>query len=184
MTAGHTLILFGVSGVGKTTAAQAAMRRFPDLLHFQASTLLKAALAQSGEALRTADASRIASNQTGLYDALCEARSLHLGRPALLDAHSVIDNDVELVDISLEVFAAIQPAAIALLLAPPATLLRRRLEDQRARPERSLEELERYQRRSEDAARGFAISLNVPFAAFDTDDQAELMDYIGHHLEV
>lgn len=158
-----TLILFGVSGVGKTTAATRMLERFPAWLHFQASTLLRSALNQSGESLRTAEPKQIASNQHALAAALAGARASFPGRPVIIDAHSVIDNDETLVPLPLETFSALQPIAIAFLAAPAEEISRRRKLDPRGRPSRNAKQISAYQDLAEVVARDHARTLGVPF---------------------
>lgn len=144
--------------------------RFPSLLHFQASALLKNALSQTGEALRTAAADQIANNQVALDAALEAARRPFPGRTALVDAHSVIDNDEALVPLPVEIFARLRPDAICFLKAAPDEVLRRRQSDGRERPARTLEQIDAYQRYAEEVARSHAHSMDVPFLAVDSQD--------------
>ena len=156
-TIGKTVLLFGVSGVGKSTAAEKLTRLLPELLHFQASTLLREALATSGENLRTAKPRKIAENQNALANALTDARRPHPKRPVLVDAHSVIDNDEALIPLPLESFAALQPSIIAFLKAAPADIQRQRLTDSRERPKRTIAQIAAYQEFALEVARRLAI---------------------------
>ncbi|CAN7642485.1 AAA family ATPase [Phenylobacterium sp. LjRoot219] len=184
MRPGPTLIIFGISGVGKTTAAQAMLDRFAGLRHFQASSLLKAAHAQSGEELRTAPAERIAENQTVLSRALADARSGSPGAPAILDAHSVIDNDRGLVDLPLQTFAALEPDAIAFLRADPNAIVARRLSDARHRPARSAAQLAAYQDRAEMVAAAHARALGIPFQVVEGGDHETLARFLADALHL
>ena len=101
--------LFGLSGVGKTRFASELVAREPRILHLQASALLRKASGLLDEELRTADRDAMHANQKALADALQEARAGRRERPVLIDAHSVIDNDVDLLDVPFE---AIRPLGI------------------------------------------------------------------------
>jgi len=63
-------ILFGLSGVGKTTMGRKVIGLDAGIAHLSASDLLKAAHSQSGEELRTAQQDRLVANQLVLKDAL------------------------------------------------------------------------------------------------------------------
>uniref|UniRef100_B0SXW9 Adenylate kinase-like protein n=1 Tax=Caulobacter sp. (strain K31) TaxID=366602 RepID=B0SXW9_CAUSK len=182
--AASTLILFGISGVGKTTASRRILTRFPGILHFQASTLLKAVLSQSGEALRTASPAQIASNQRELAEALRRERAGDPCAPALLDAHSVIDNDATLVELPFEIFAPIRPVAIAFLRADPDIIRCRRQNDGRARPARTNDQLAAHQHQALEAARRHASALQIPFAVVDSDAPEALLDFVKLHLNL
>lgn len=177
MTVGSTLILFGISGVGKTTAAEALIRRVDGLQYFEASALLKSAHGQSGEILRTASPDRIAENQLALADALRQARRSLAGAPAIIAAHSVIDNDQTLVDLPLAIFAAIDPTAIAFLWSTPETIAARRAADTRERPIRSVQQLAEYQTRAEAVASAHAQALEVPFEPIEASDHEALVSF-------
>lgn len=178
------LILFGISGVGKTTAARRISARYPQVLTFQASSLLKSALAQSGEALRTAAHDQIAANQTVLAGALDAARSESMDRPVMLDAHSVIDNDRTLVPLPLETFSPLRPEGIAVLTADPEMIAERRSAGERIRPARSTAELTQHQAQALAVAKSHALALGVPFASFDTEDEDGLRRFVAAVLRL
>jgi adenylate kinase len=131
-------LVFGVPGVGKTTACQAYVGRHPETLFISASSLLKAAHQTSGEALRTAGAAEIVSNQQLLGAALAAFRKGREDRPVLIDAHAVIDNDQELVRVPVETIGSLVPDRLILLEAAACTVAQRRLADLRRRPVRNL----------------------------------------------
>lgn len=135
---GRCTLVFGVSGVGKTTACKAYIARYPQTLFTSASSLLKTARQTSGEALRKAGAAEIASNQLLLGKALAAFRQGREHQPVLIDAHAVIDNDRELVRVPLQAIQSLAPDRLILLEAAVETVAERRLSDIRPRPVRSL----------------------------------------------
>lgn len=182
MTAAPLIALLGISGVGKSHLARLLLRTRPDLLRLSASSLLKSRLHTTGERLRTASGPAVASNQFALVDALAAAREGAWDRPVILEAHAVIDNDRELVDVPLQVMEAMGVSGILSLVAQPDTILARRAHDHRLRPERTALELTAQQERSRSMARHYAVGLNVPIAEVDSADVASSLQFVDHVL--
>lgn len=136
------VLVFGISGVGKSTACASYVARHPSVLHTSAGALLQAAKNIDSALLRTDVAGNIAQNQNLLGEAL---RRFRLGRETsdiLIDAHSVIDNDHELVEVPVDAVRAMNPNGLVLLEAPPELVIERRRNDVRLRPSRTAEELQ------------------------------------------
>lgn len=136
------VLVFGISGVGKSTACASYVARHPSVLHTSAGALLQAAKNIDSALLRTDVAGNIAQNQNLLGEAL---RRFKLGRETsdiLIDAHSVIDNDHELVEVPVDAVRAMNPNGLVLLEAPPELVIERRRNDVRLRPSRTAEELQ------------------------------------------
>jgi adenylate kinase len=96
-----TVVVFGISGVGKSTACASYVLRHPTVLHTSAGALLQEAKNIESSALRIQDPQTILQNQNLLGDALTRFRLGREGADLLIDAHSVIDNDHELVEFQL-----------------------------------------------------------------------------------
>jgi adenylate kinase len=159
--------MFGLSGVGKGWIAGQLSAHNPEILHLEASVLMRAAMRTTGEALRTAPADVVRDNQAKLLDAFRQAREAAPERPVLFDGHSIIDNDQQLVDVPLSVLA---PDLIAFIHDNPAAIRARRLADARSRPDRSVEALAHQQARAEAVARSYAIELKVRFLGLEAGD--------------
>ncbi|KTW00509.1 ATP-binding protein [Sphingomonas sanguinis] len=169
---GPVVGLFGISGVGKTRFASALVELNPEVLHLQASALLRRASGLGNEALRTANRNQLVANQSALALATEQARSGQRERPVLIDAHSVIDNDIELVDVP---FDAIQPLNIEtyiFLRASPSSIIQRRSASTRSRPLRSAEELAKHQSRALAVCREYADSSGRPLVIINVPDGA------------
>jgi len=159
--------LFGLSGVGKTWLADRLVERFPALLHLEASSLLKAAHQAEGEALRTSGRDRLIANQEALATAFADARAAQQERPVLISAHTVIDNEAELVEVP---FSAIQPLGISyylFLAADPEVIAARRANSSRQRPARSIAVLAEHQRRACEVCQSYAEGSGRPFLLLD-----------------
>lgn len=155
--------MFGLSGVGKGWIARQVCARHPMVLHLEASALLRAALNQSGEALRTAAEDVMADNQRRLAAAFASARAAEPDRPVLFDGHSVIDNDAGLVDIPAAVIAPLRPDHIVFVADTGAAIASRRAADTRHRPLRTADDLGQHQARALAMAESYAVTLSVPF---------------------
>lgn len=170
--------MFGISGVGKSHLARRIVQARPGLLRLSASGLLKSKLRTTGEKLRTAQVRDVVSNQFALVGALSAARDGRWQIPVLLEAHAVIDNDHELIDVPLEVIKAIGVAGILSLSAPPAKIEMYRGRDRRKRPARTVEELEHQQKRSLAVSQHYASVLGVPFKEVEAGDLKAALDLI------
>lgn len=167
---GPVVGLFGLSGVGKTRYAQVVVARKPRVLHLQASDLLRRASGLNNEDLRTAQRDRLVANQDSLAAALYEARAGSRDRPVLIDAHSVIDNDVELVDVPFEAIEPLHIDAFVFLRADPDLIVARRLRSDRVRPHRSAETLAEHQRRALDVCGQYAARSGAPLTIVEVID--------------
>lgn len=142
----------------------------PGFAHVSASDLLKAAHAQTGEELRTAQKDQLVSNQGALTSALRAWPFPRETHHILLDAHSVIDNDKVLVEIPADAIASLLPNRLIFVFDEPATIVARRLSDARQRPARTAEELEVHQRRSLEVCEHFSELMALPLVAVQSGD--------------
>lgn len=167
--------LFGISGVGKTTLARAVRELVPNMLHLQASELMRAALGQSSEALRTAPSDTIDRNQLVLIEAFRIEQNRHPDAPILFDGHSLIDTPGGLVDISAEVILALTPSHIVFLRDEPAQILARREEDRnRTRPPRTTLQIAESQSRALNNAQAYAETGKLPFLLLQPGENLRL----------
>jgi adenylate kinase len=160
---GLVVAMFGLSGVGKGWLARQLCQRRPEILHLEASALMRDALQASSEALRTATNDVIDDNQSSLIAAFAAARTAAPSRPTLFDGHCVIDNDAGLVEIPLAVIARLEPSYIVFISDEPEAIADRRRGDDRKRPVRSLDELAHHQDRARLIALAYAEGLAIPF---------------------
>jgi adenylate kinase len=166
-------ILFGLSGVGKTTMGRQMIDQDEGIAHVSASDLLKAAHSQTGEQLRTAQHDQLVANQGILAEALENWAFPDTARHILLDAHSVIDNDRVLVDIPVAAIASLSPNRLIFLMDDPSVIVARRLSDDRQRPARTVAELNDHQERSLKVCRGYSESIGVPLLVVKSGDTSK-----------
>lgn len=168
------ILIFGVSGVGKSVASARFAAADPNFVHLRASELLSEALGTFPELLRTASENKILRNQLLLADVL-ERRMTDIVDPIiLLDGHAVIDNDRNLIRIPLEAVAALRPDGMLLLEASPETVLLRRRASERALPDRSLPELAAELSKEREAVLEYQQALGVPLESVWAEPAARL----------
>jgi adenylate kinase len=174
--------VFGISGVGKTSLITKALGCVPDCLHLQASTLIKRGFgdpALESEALRRSSGDRVLANQEILVTSFKSALAAQNPEIVIFDGHLIIDNDLELVEVPVEVIAALQPSRLIHVDDDVDVIARRRESDRnRQRPSRSLEELAHHQALSIDLCRRYASSLGVPLDTLAPDDAARLAEIV------
>jgi len=156
------IMVFGISGVGKTTACLAYVTAHPDYLYDRASAILQKAHGIPVEALRTGTPSSVIENQAVLPPAVRALRKAEPSRTILLDSHAVIDNDAVFVEVPLHIIAALEPDGFILLEAAPATIKQRREESSRPRPPRSVVQIGDEARAERKAVASYAKALGKP----------------------
>jgi len=115
-------VVFGVSGVGKTTACANLAQRRPNFRHITASQLIdRGRLATS----RTAD--QVYATQVEIIERLRDIRESE-PRRIILDGHCVIRLATGLYQLPSNFIAEIAPAMIILIEADPETIQKRRTE--------------------------------------------------------
>jgi adenylate kinase len=157
-----TVVVFGISGVGKTAACASFVSRHPEVSHTSAGSLLRIATAMTDDALRTGSPRAILKAQMLLGDALVAWRAQHKATAILIDAHSIIDNDEEIVEVPVEVVRSLQPTGLVLLEEPPELIAKRRASDERPRPVRSIDELRRQAALARNVCVRYAEELDLP----------------------
>ncbi len=186
MSAPKIVGVFGISGVGKTSLIRAAIARRDDVLHLQASMLIKQSLSDrsiTSEALRRTSSDRVLLNQkalTTMFQRIVAAS--HGARLVIFDGHLIVDTDSETVEIPLDVVAAITPSSLVHIEATPATIAERRRHDLcRSRPERAIAVLSEHQLRSRILCNQHAASLGIE-AHIVTDGSSRVLSELCEQL--
>lgn len=178
MIKGPVIAILGLSGSGKSYLGRSIVRARPEYLRLSAGGLLRRSLHTTGEKLRTAEGDDVRENQTELARALAEARAGQWKRPVLLEAHSFIDNDRELIDVPSEVMASLDLAGIILIDVPAEQIAARRQTDKRKRPQRSLSELKHQCARSKKLARCYAADLDIPLISVNSGERHRVLTFL------
>ncbi|MGR9428686.1 ATP-binding protein [Rhizobium leguminosarum] len=117
---GDLTVVFGVSGVGKTTACARLAQRHDDFRHITASELI-------GQVRMSPDRSidQVSATQAEIVERIHRLRD-NDPRRIILDGHCVIRLASRLYQVPNDVIAALAPAVIILVEAEPETILKRR----------------------------------------------------------
>lgn len=166
---GACILVFGVSGVGKSRACSDYVDRNPDWLHLRAGELLSRLTGESPENLRTALDEEVVANQGLLSLAVTRARAGREHHPVLVDCHAVIDNDDDLVVVPAGTVVALAPDGIILLEHDAAEVSMRRIIDLRVRPSREPAAIAREAVLERNTVEGYAASLTLPLVIARTE---------------
>ncbi|MEO0917612.1 MAG: AAA family ATPase [Pseudomonadota bacterium] len=168
----------GISGVGKTTF----LNKFADIVAFQHVTggsliaSARDAAADSRDAMRHAD---LDENQRLLIRGFALVRD-PTAELVIMDGHVVIDDGKGLINISSDVFNALDVTVMMHLEADPDRIIKNRRQDtSRSRPSYATERLAQHQRMSREHAQSIARALNIGFNVVTHDDVAHLAKVLG-----
>lgn len=164
------LIVFGVSGIGKTTVCREYALSHPEFRHLTASELIRKASGTTIERLRTASSDQILRNQPVLAAALNEEVKASPDKKVILDGQCIIDNGREIIVIPDEMVASLRPTGFLLLEATPYKILERRAKSARLWPNRSAEQILSQLEMNRVAVKRYSANLRVPFVVVDAND--------------
>ncbi|MBA9068734.1 adenylate kinase [Methylobacterium sp. RAS18] len=170
-----TFLVFGISGVGKTTRCANFCAKHTNFLHIQASKILQQSRNSTSETLRTSPKYKIEENQSILVTKFLEIRNQNLEKSFLIDAHCVIDSDREYIYIPPHVFSGFLPDRFFVLESDPKSIALQRNADPRQRPNRAPDELDEYQTVASNYAKFIASELKKPLKILfaPTDEEFE-----------
>jgi len=116
------LMVFGVSGVGKTTACAEYARRKEHVEHLSASRLL--GLERSSATGRSEDEALL--DQHKLVELVLQARATTAADVLLLDAHSVVLAGGRQLIVPVDIIASMEPTGLIFFEADPEVVVHRR----------------------------------------------------------
>lgn len=169
----HSLlnIVFGISGVGKSTACVEYIAMHPEFVHIRASDLFEDL---QGKTFEDRPVNRAIDDQEILLRALQRRRQIDPTRSILLDAHSIVPSLCGYVPVPTKVIERIAPARLFFLEAAPNVIISRR----RARaPEMDPggpDEVRSLQNMARMVVETYSHDLSVPLAIIDANERAIL----------
>jgi adenylate kinase len=170
------ILVFGVSGVGKTTACARVAEIDNNFVHVRASKLLSEVTGRPPEQLRLAPEDAIRENQVLLAEAFDRFAASFEHATLLLDGHAVIDNNRALIPVPTEAVAALKPNGMILIEASPSVILERRRSDTRTRPIRTITEIKREIISEHNVVIGYKQTLALPLSIANADLNLNLKD--------
>ncbi len=159
---GQCFLVFGVSGVGKTTACADYVRRHLGFAHLNAGLLIGASRNLTNSNSRTSDPQQILDNQAIIVQQLAEFRRVNPDQSILLDSHAIINSDRDLIRVPLGTIRSTSPDGLLLLEAPASTIFARRQARAPGRTEGSVSAIERESMAERGAVLHYAESLRLP----------------------
>lgn len=180
------IAVFGLSGVGKSTTLQQVVAESGGLaIVMNAGALIGRRKQNKGsdENLRLLPTKEIQHNQEILIEELARERKSIGAQVLLLDGHCVIDNGDRLVPIPIEVIKKLDLAALVFVQEEVERIRERRLRDEkRSRPNLSVAELAKQQKKALEVCSVYASVLGLPLTIVTVEQWqliAELVDEIA-----
>ncbi|MBA8838427.1 AAA family ATPase [Ochrobactrum sp. RH2CCR150] len=167
------IIVFGVSGIGKTTACANYASRNSNVAHFMASALLS--LHRETAGTRTID--KAMQDQRLLVDLVCTLRLETQASILLLDAHNLIVVAGCEIVIPVNIIAAMKPTGLIFFRANGTIVSSRRVSRGDTK-DVSSGEIERLQMNALKAVKSYANQIPCPLAIVDADQGIDLSDAI------
>lgn len=179
-----TILVCGVSGVGKTHLINRTLSHIPHAVALRASEIIGSVRQNDdAEALRRLPRDELERSQEMLVQGFRQYRETHPEVLVILDAHSVIDRgetEPVLFDIPVHVIARLVPSGIIFIEDSAEHIAKRRLSDRsRARPPRSPEQLGTYQTRSLAVCESYQRALGVPLVRVRSGDEFAFIRAVG-----
>ena len=168
------VIVFGISGVGKTSLIAQHVARDSGCVHISGSTVIEGILSSSdkqGTVRRDKDKRTLLKLQELAVREIHRESQSYGNKLVILDAHNVIDAADGLVRIPVSVFESLSPILLLFVYDDPKEIKMRRLEDtSRRRPNIRTSELACYQDIAFDTARSYSSALGIDLAQVRSGD--------------
>jgi adenylate kinase len=175
----QTVIVCGVSGVGKTHLIRSVIEGLPDAVTWSASEIIGEARQNTDpEYLRSLPEDELARSQEMLVLGFSRRLQIIGSRLVLLDAHCVLDTDAGMFEISTEVMRRLSPQGFIHLEDQVERILERRTRDTKKRPARTADRLHIYQERSRATCRGYETVLGKPMLEVRSGDTEGFLNAI------
>lgn len=178
-------VIVGLSGVGKTFVINRLMSEDEKCIHLSAGSLIRKRLANiERDSLRVLNREVILDNQFLMAEQFnSEISEISKDFKILLDAHMMIDNDKELIDIPFSIFQMINPNRLFFLFEEAGTIIsRRKIDVTRGRPVRSENEIVDQQDRSLLLATNLCDYLSVPLYKFSSSEVDKMKEVLSFRL--
>lgn len=175
----HTVMIVGVSGVGKSTFIRSLAEDIP-FQFLSAGSLIKNQTEQrqqkiDRDILRLAD---IGDNQALLIEGFRQSRNFAFPL-AVLDGHTVIDTGRNLEPIPTKVFHELGIDIFVFLSAEPETIAERRAKDtSRRRPLLSVDIIAHHQTEAIRITEKIATELSIPMKLITASDREQVITFL------
>ncbi len=171
------LLIFGLSGVGKSTACAEYVCSHRNVVHFSASSLLK--LHRETASMRSLD--DVMKDQNLLVDLVRTHRAASAAHLMLLDAHSILIIDEKEFVVPTDVIAALEPNGLIFFEATAEVISQRRISRGDKETKTSIE-VNRLQSAALLATREYSQVLGCPLSIINADYRIDLAGAISELL--
>lgn len=183
----HSLLpAFGLSGVGKTRLLTQLEANIPNCIRLSVSELMTTTqkmTAVGPNYLRMLPKEKILENQNHIVAEIRKASISVENQLILLDAHSVIDNFLELIKVPVEIIRSLRPISIVFIYDEPENIAQRRKDDSsRQRPSRTISELTEQQDIAREICSQYATILSLTYHEVASHDYNALKSIILSHM--
>lgn len=171
-------VIAGLSGVGKTFIIEKLASEFDSYFHLSAGSLIKKRLANlDRDQLRKLEKNSILANQYLMTEQFKEElNTIDRKFSIIFDAHMFIDNDHEFIEVPYEIFKQLSPTRIILISDEAEKIIeRRKFDNSRKRPIRSMPEIIEQQNRSIMLSQDYSSKLSIPFIEIKSGDIQALL---------
>lgn len=158
----NLVLVFGVSGAGKTAICLDYCERRASAVYVSASSILKNHTGQTTEQLRLSKANDIRQNQLLLSETIKKMRRSKFSTTFVVDAHAVIDNGKQLVPVPIQVIESLAPTGLVLLEPSADLVIRQREASDRYRPVKTLAEIGEELYAERHTVESYSAALDIP----------------------
>lgn len=180
----HLILVFGVSGAGKTATCLNYCANNMDAVYVSASGILKNQTGQTTEQLRLSSAFVIGQNQSILTTEINKTRCSSGSSLLIVDAHAVIDNGELLVPVSFQIIESLIPTGIILLEPPAKQVVAQREISDRPRAFKTIEQISQELLAERSAAQSYSIALDVPLITLREPNAISLASAVADIIRI
>lgn len=178
--------VFGIPGVGKTSTIWRTLQKYPQCISLSVSRLIAESTATKNptDNLRTKLKNQILESQNIAIQGIKKVSQTYPRKLILVDAHSVIDNDQELIRIPIRVVESFEPSILVFIYDEPAQIRTRRQGDKkRMRADRTVDQITAEQSTALDTCREYSLSLQIRLCEIKAGDTISLGQVIEQQLQ-
>ncbi|MCQ1855375.1 ATP-binding protein [Neorhizobium galegae] len=162
-------VVFGVSGVGKTTVCAKLAKLHHEFRHITASQLISQPALSVGRSMDETQAA-----QAEIVERVCHLRESE-PRRIILDGHCVIRLASGLYQLPSEFIVALAPTMLILIEAEPETIWKRRVKRDELAKARTVDEIGLELSMTRDTCFAYHHNLSIPLRVFKSD-QSDLAE--------
>lgn len=181
------IAVFGVSGVGKSSLINAAVKRWSDdIIHIVASDLIRSAYQSkpTADEIRLSSKDKILSNQDLLLHEFRRWAPEYDDRVVIFDGHSVVNNGIELIEVPVDIVSALSPNEIVFVQDKPKAIRDRRILDRkRTRPLLDCDQIHSEQALALEVCENYSRDLAIPMQICRPYDKTEFEKLVRNHID-